>query len=68
MFEDECGTMVEIGVEDSATCDIPGTTRHTTHEGPCSLGGRASWSGGGYCVGDPLPVKNLTLIPETTTS
>jgi hypothetical protein len=59
----ECGATVNIGVEDSAVCDLPPWTRHSTHEGPTSLGGRASWSGGGSCAGDPLPVRNLKMTP-----
>lgn len=66
-FENACHATVSIGAEDSAACDIPATTPHTTHDGPTSLGGRASWSGGGYCAGDPLPVRNLTMYFEEAT-
>jgi len=51
----DCDRSIALGLEDSATCDIPRSSPHSRHEGPTSLGGRASWEGGGTLMGDPLP-------------
>ena len=49
------------------SCDLPAGHRGS-HEGehPLRDDARLSWSGGGYCAGDPLPRTHVRVIDTTT--
>lgn len=66
-IRDECGaSFVTGGTDPSGTeCDQEqGHYPNTKHEGPGPFGpdGRVKWNGGGYCVGDPLPFRDVEFI------
>ncbi len=57
-----CGRSVAFG-EDGASCDKDSGHPEKTHRGPSPFGeGFVEWEGGGYCAGDPLPVRNLRIV------
>lgn len=57
-----CGRAVEYGTASDpsgTTCDQE-AGHGGEHSGPDAFGeGRLFWTGGGYCAGDPLPVRGM---------
>lgn len=63
-FEPEvCGIPVVFGGSDPSGAECDKSPGHgDDHEGDSPFGeGRVSWSGGGTCAGDALPVSNVTF-------
>lgn len=64
-MEKQCGCSISTGGFDpyGTACDLD-KGHDGPHEGPDFFveGARISWSGGGYCAGDPLPVRNLKRV------
>ncbi len=63
--QETCGSSYETGGADPSGTGCELLAGHTGgHVGPEPICGDVliSWTGGGYCAGDPLPVRNVQLV------
>lgn len=60
-MERMCGRSVTFG-EDGSSCEKDSGHPEKKHRGPSPYGeGYVEWEGGGWCAGDPLPVRNVVF-------
>lgn len=69
-YHDEMARMCHVGISTGGfdpygtSCDLEGG-HDGPHEGPDYFGvGRLRWTGGGTCMGDPLPVHIIEHIRD----